>query len=135
MPDDMVAERAFEADLDISDGRVLVAFRGEFDLAAKDAAAAALAAALLADQESIVVDLRGVPFMDCTGINCLIQARSLAHTLGKRIWLLNGSGQPQRLLELTYLDDRAKRRARDLDGRELTGPIAYGPPGRVISVR
>jgi len=104
MLDNTVAERPFGADLDISDGRVLVAFRGEFDLAANDAAAAALAAAVSADPESVVVDLRGVPFMDCTGINCLIQARSLAHTLGKRIWLLNGSGQPQRLLELSYLD-------------------------------
>ena len=47
MPDHM-AGRPFEADVEVSDSAVIVAFRGEFDLAAKEAAAAALADALAA---------------------------------------------------------------------------------------
>jgi anti-sigma B factor antagonist len=105
MPDDMVGQ-PFEADLEVGDGMVVVAFRGELDLAARGAAAAALASALSAHPQSIVVDLRDVSYMDATGVSCLITARSLADTLGRRITLLNGSGQPQRVLTLTGLIER-----------------------------
>ena len=98
-----MAGRPFEADLDVRDGTVVVAFRGEFDMAAKEPAAAALAAAVSADPKSIVVDLRGLSFMDSTGVNCLIRAKSMAEPLGRRIALLNGSGQPHQVLELTRL--------------------------------
>ncbi len=102
---DEMAGRPFEADLDVTDGTVVVAFRGEFDMAAKDAAAAALAAALAGDAESIVVDLRDVSYMDSTGVSCLARAKRMADGLGRRIVLQNGSGPSRRVLELTGLDE------------------------------
>ncbi len=105
MPDDM-AGRPFEADLDVIDGRIVIAFRGEFDMTAKDAAAAALAAGLAADAESVLVDLRDVSFMDSTGVSCLMRAKQIADTLGMPIALQNGSGPSRRVLELTGLDEK-----------------------------
>jgi anti-anti-sigma factor len=52
---------------------------------------------------TIVVDLRGVSYMDSTGINCLLEAKALAEPLGKGVPLLTDSGQPSRALELTGL--------------------------------
>jgi anti-anti-sigma factor len=98
--------RPFEAALDVGDDAVVVTFRGEFDLAAEQAASAALAEAFPAVPESIVVDLRDLSFMDSTGIRCLIRAKSRADTLGRQIALLNGSGPAHRVFQLAGVDDR-----------------------------
>ncbi len=98
--------RPFEAALDVGDEMVVVAFRGEFDLAAERTASAALEEAFAAEPASIVVDLRELSFMDSSGIHCLIRAKSLADTRGMELALLNGSGPAQRVFRLAGVDDR-----------------------------
>jgi anti-sigma B factor antagonist len=98
------ALRPFEAHLERRDGTVVVAFQGEFDLAAVDAADSAFAEALSGDSAHIVVDLRRLSFMDCAGLRCLVKAKALAKTRGTRIAVLTGSGPPPRVMVLTELD-------------------------------
>ena len=103
MLDDM-AGRPFEADLDVTDGTIVIAFRGEFDMTAKDAAAAAWRR--LAAERSPWCGPSDVSFMDSTGVSCLSQAKQIADTLGMPIALQNGSGPSRRVLELTGLDEK-----------------------------
>jgi anti-sigma B factor antagonist len=98
--------RPFEAVLDVGEDMVVVAFRGEFDLAAEHAAATALAEALAAEPDSIVVDLRELSFMDSTALRCLIRAKSLADTLGQELALLNGTGPAERVLTLAGVNEQ-----------------------------
>ena len=96
----------FEAVLDVGEDMVVVAFRGEFDLAAEDAASAALAEAFAAEPDSIVVDLRELSFMDSTALRCLIRAKSLADRLGQELALLNGTGPAERVLTLAGVNEQ-----------------------------
>ena len=98
------ALRPFEAHLERRDGTVVVAFQGEFDLAAVDAADSAFAEALSGDSAHVVVDLRRLSFMDCAGLRCLVKAKALAKTRGTRIAVLTGSEPPPRVMVLTELD-------------------------------
>lgn len=68
---------------EMRDGRYVVSASGELDLAGAPAFAAALDRAASHDCP-MVVDLRGVTFMDSTGINALV-----AHAVG------GGSAPPQ----------------------------------------
>jgi anti-sigma B factor antagonist len=96
--------RPFEAHLERRNGTVVVVFKGEFDLAAADARSSAFADALSGDSAPIVVDLRRLSFMDCTGIRCLVEAKALAKVRGTRIAVLTGSGFLHRVMVLTELD-------------------------------
>ena len=98
------ALRPFEAHLERRDGTVVVVFQGEFDLAAVDAAGSAFAEALSGDSARVVVDLRRLSFMDCTGIRSLVEAQALAKTRGTRIAVLTGSGFPRRVMVLAEVD-------------------------------
>jgi anti-sigma B factor antagonist len=57
------------------------------------------------DAELVVVDLRGLQFMDSTGLHLLIQAQQQAHDLGRRFALVRGPDQVQRLFDLTGLTE------------------------------
>jgi anti-sigma B factor antagonist len=53
------------------------------------------------DCELIVVDLRGLEFMDSTGLHILYQAQQDAQRSGRRFAVVRGGDQVQRLLNLT----------------------------------
>lgn len=57
------------------------------------------------DADLIVVDLRGLEFMDSTGLHLLLQAQQQAHDAGRRFALIRGGEQVQRLFDLTGLAD------------------------------
>lgn len=65
----------------------------------------ALEDAAAPDVELIVVDLRGVDFMDSTGLHAVLQAAQHAVEAGRRFALVRGSHQVQRLFELTGVTD------------------------------
>lgn len=83
---------------------VVVAFRGDLDVAAADAAAEALRQALSGEPSSVLVDLQSLQFMDSTGFHCLMGAKRLADESGRRLAVLNGSGPAHRVLSLTGAD-------------------------------
>ena len=89
--------------LDRADGVVTLALAGEFDLASRDAFAAAMAEIEASKPRGIVVNVQGLTFMDSTGIKGLYEADRRAggaHTFA----VLNGSGPAHRVLQMVGLD-------------------------------
>lgn len=54
----------------------------------------------------IVIDLRGLTFMDSTGLHLLIEAAARARAAGRRLVLVKGRTQVMRVFEITGLAER-----------------------------
>ncbi|MGH2909221.1 MAG: STAS domain-containing protein [Solirubrobacteraceae bacterium] len=78
---------------------------GELDLAARGQFDRTLAAAQ-SDTHLVVVDLRGVAFMDSAGLHSILDGHVRARRQDARLLLVPGSGQTRRLLALTGADRR-----------------------------
>jgi anti-sigma B factor antagonist len=86
------------------DGRVVVALRGELDVA--DAANVVAALAVVAARErEIIVDLAGLEFIDSSGVAALVRVRKQARHAGGDLLLAAPQLQVLRLLALTRLID------------------------------
>jgi anti-sigma B factor antagonist len=96
MPSDFLVNRR-------DDGRVsTLAVSGQLDLLSSPVLERALADS---DAEMIIVDLRGLEFMDSTGLHVLVQAHQRLHDAGRRLALVRASPNVQRLFDLTGLSD------------------------------
>lgn len=96
----------FSVDLSIreGDGHVVVALRGELDIADAASVAAALVAVAAPNLE-IIVDLAGLEFIDSSGVAALAHGRKHArHTQGDLL-LAAPQDQVLRVLTLTRLID------------------------------
>ena len=78
---------------------------GDLDLLSSPALQRALERLADTDAELIVVDLRGLSFMDSTGLHVLVQAQQHAHDAGRRLVLIQGRDQVRRLFDLTGVAD------------------------------
>jgi anti-sigma B factor antagonist len=87
----------------IADGWVLKV-GGELDLATAPALAARLRELDDAGSKRLVVDLRALEFMDCSGLRVLVAARTRARRRDGRFEVACGQDQVQRLLKLTGAD-------------------------------
>jgi anti-anti-sigma factor len=88
---------------DARDGTVALAVFGELDLAT----APALDHALRSAQQRarlVVLNLRRLAFMDCTGLRVLLVAAARAHAGRTGFLVVRGPAQFERLLELTGAD-------------------------------
>lgn len=81
----------------------MVAVTGELDVASAPGLERELAK--LETVTLVVVDLRGLTFIDSTGLGVLVRAHQLAQQQGRRLGLVRGDGQVNRLLSLTGLDE------------------------------
>jgi anti-sigma B factor antagonist len=89
-----------------STGRaVTLAISGELDLVSSPILERAAEDQALSDVELIVVDLRGLNFMDSTGLHTLLRVQQAAHDVGRRFALVRGPDQVQRLFDLTGLTE------------------------------
>jgi anti-sigma B factor antagonist len=87
-----------------SAGRVFtLALSGELDLVSSPSLERAAEEQARLDVELIVVDLRGLNFMDSTGLHTLLRLHQATHDLGRRFALVRGPDQVQRLFDLTGL--------------------------------
>jgi anti-sigma B factor antagonist len=84
------------------DGHVIVALRGELDVADAVSVAAALAA-LAARNLQIIVDLAGLDFIDSSGVAALARGRKHARHAGGDLLLAAPKQQVLRILTLTRL--------------------------------
>lgn len=91
----------FSIEIAREDGAVLVAARGEFDLAAVEAAEQELGVVEEGSPETIVFDLGHVTFVDSSGLRVLLGAAERARSAGRRFLAVRPSGQVDRLLEMT----------------------------------
>ncbi len=74
--------------------------QGELDLAAKPAAKEALRRAQRL-AEVVVFDLSGVSFIDSAGLDVIVDANTRQREASRRLVLIMGSPQVQRMLTLT----------------------------------
>jgi anti-anti-sigma factor len=96
-------ERNFEVDVKEESRGTVVTVSGELDVASSQALEHELAK--LHGVATVVVDLRGLTFIDSTGLGVLVRAHQVAKEQGWRFGLVRGSGQVHRLLSLTGLDE------------------------------
>ncbi|WP_234532383.1 anti-sigma factor antagonist [Streptomyces shenzhenensis] len=81
--------------------RTVVTVCGDLDLTSEPQLRRALRAALLRSSHGVELDLRGVGFCDCSGLNVLLNARRQALKEGKQITLRQAGPAVERILEIT----------------------------------
>ena len=84
----------------------VIAVRGELDLASSPALQEELDRVSASDAEMLIIDLRELDFMDSTGLSVLVRAHQRAEEQGRRLAVVKGPQQVQRLLSLTGVSDR-----------------------------
>ena len=93
-------------DTERKDGRVTVSLRGELDISSAPTLDDALAELEAEAPELIVVDLRGLEFMDSTGLRTLVGADQRARKHGRRLAIVRGPEAVDRVFNVTRLDER-----------------------------
>ena len=121
------------------DGHVIVALRGELDIADAVSVAAALAA-VAAREPEIIVDLAGLEFIDSSGVAALARGRKQARHAGGDLRLAAAQQQVLRVLTLTRLieafpvhasvDEAAGNPGRS---RRMAAPVAGHPVPLVVT--
>jgi len=84
----------------------VIAVSGELDLASGPVLEKELAQAIQGNGDQVIVDLRGLEFMDSSGLSILVRAHGAAQDAGRRFVLIRGPKQVQRLLSLTGVAQR-----------------------------
>ncbi|MFF4746575.1 STAS domain-containing protein [Streptomyces chengbuensis] len=82
-------------------GRLVMVIRGELDHDTAPALRRALQEALARSRSGLEIDLRAVPFLDCSGLNVLLRLRREAQAHGKSLELGPRSPAVTRLLALS----------------------------------
>ena len=96
----------FDVTIEQRDGCTYVTLRGELDISTGVRFDEDLGRVEAAGPELIVLDLRGLDFMDSTGLRLLIGADQRARDEGRRLVLVRGNDVVQRVLRVTRLDER-----------------------------
>lgn len=84
----------------------VIAVSGELDLASSPALQEELDRAGASNARLLIIDLRELDFMDSTGLSVLVRAHQRAEEHGRRLAMVRGPQQVQRLLNLTGVADR-----------------------------
>ena len=88
--------------------RLILALEGELDMASSTLLQEALARANCEGTGTVVLDLRGVRFLDSSGLKAIFRARKAVRERGQQFAVTPGSAQVQRLLSLTHLDEHLR---------------------------
>lgn len=91
--------------------RVVVAAHGELDIATADPLEQEVRALVTRGFTSVELDLRGLTFIDSSGLRLLLRLDAAARSDGFTLTIRDGEGPVRRLLKLTHLDERLTRRA------------------------
>jgi anti-sigma B factor antagonist len=95
----------FRVEVRSEDRATVIAVSGELDLASSPALQEELDR-VSPDSELLIIDLRELDFMDSTGLSVLVRAHQRAEEQGRRLAMVKGPQQVQRLLSLTGVADR-----------------------------
>jgi anti-anti-sigma factor len=88
------------------DGGAHVVLRGELDIATAPQLDEEVARLEGEGRGLIVIDLRGLEFMDSSGLRALLAADTRARNRGARLVIVRGDDRIQRVLRITRLDER-----------------------------
>lgn len=84
----------------------IVAVTGELDLASSPKLEQRLDEVWASDAELLVIDLRELEFMDSTGLSIIVGAQQRLGDSGRKLSVVKGPPQVQRLLDLTGVSER-----------------------------
>jgi len=105
-----------------------VALNGELDLSTAPEVESALAGAEERGPDLLVLDLRGLAFMDSTGLRVVLAADGRARRDGRRLEVVPGPPQVHRVFRIALLDRRIA--FVDPPSPDGSGPAeGVGPPG------
>jgi anti-sigma B factor antagonist len=88
------------------EGQTRVAVVGELDIASAPQFEEGLAEAERDSPDVLVLDLRGVEFIDSTGLRAVITADERARSTGRRLVIVRGTAAVERVFNVTQLDQR-----------------------------
>lgn len=95
-----------ELTTDVNGAIVSLALTGEFDIAGASSVEQALARIEQDAPATVVLDLRGLTFMDSTALRLIIAADARAREQSRRLVLVRGPDPVHRILHMTRLDER-----------------------------
>ena len=99
----------FDVDLEARDDELWVLPTGDLDLAAAPELRETLSLALRSDAPAIVIDLRGLDFLDSTGLKALVEAH--AGPDGHRVSFVHGNDIVEQVLTVSNLSEELRFRA------------------------
>jgi anti-sigma B factor antagonist len=102
-----VVQNSFQIEVRGNHGdAVIVAVKGELDLASSPSLSEELERTSEAGTGLVILDLRELAFMDSTGLSVVVRAHQNAVESGRRFAVVRGGKQVERLLMLTGVGDR-----------------------------
>ncbi|HWF73940.1 MAG TPA: STAS domain-containing protein [Solirubrobacteraceae bacterium] len=87
-------------------GEYTIELAGELDLSGVTRASEAFNAALDSGAPAIVLDLRGLEFLDSTGVHAILRAERRASAERRSFIVVRGPRQVQRIFEISGVVDR-----------------------------
>lgn len=96
----------FRVDVRAEGRATIIAVIGELDLASSPELEQQLEQVWRSDADQLVLDLRGLEFMDSTGLSIIVGAHQRVTETGRRLSVVKGPPQVQRLLDLTGVSER-----------------------------
>ncbi len=90
----------------VLDDGVHVLLTGELDISSAAGVENRLLELERQEPSRLILDLRGVSFIDSTGLSMLINADGRARKAGRRLTVVAGDGVPRKVLRTVGLDDR-----------------------------
>lgn len=106
-PDPLAGEfEPFRVDVEPERDSVRVAPVGELDLATVDKLRDEVVRLREAGFTRVIIDLRGVRFLDSTGLRLVLELDAAAREGGQELLLIRGSDVVQRIFEVTQVAER-----------------------------
>lgn len=88
------------------DGAVRLVFSGELDIATAPQVDDELERVEAEAPPVLMLDLRGLEFMDSTGLRTVVAADTRAREAGRRLVIVRGAPAVDRIFTVTHLDER-----------------------------
>jgi anti-sigma B factor antagonist len=98
-------ESPFKVECTTAGALSIVALHGELDLSVRAQLIAAVDQVLAENPLIVAIDLRGLKFMDSTGIHVLVSTGRRCQERGRRFFLIRGDARIEHLLTVSGLED------------------------------
>jgi anti-anti-sigma factor len=82
------------------DGHRMLCIAGQHDASTVASLSGELADAMMWDEGDLIVDLRGVEFMDSSTVAAFLRARTVVAARGRSLYLQSPSESPRRILDI-----------------------------------
>lgn len=105
MAGSLPTQNDFNVEITSDERATVLTVTGELDLATSPALETQLERAS-SGPDLVILDLRGVSFMDSTGLSLLVKAQRRAQESHRQLAVVRGGAQVQRLLTLTGVAER-----------------------------